>query len=853
MARRGGLLLGLLLLLAAAAGPGARAQCGDVEEDLAVRGDAVVTALLPLQAGPGCAADVPRGRRLAAAAMHVLAALRRHQYVPDVDVGLRIVNSCDSPSVARKVLVGAFVDLDCERLYSLGVLAGEDLSRSESVSELCAGLTQALWTLPESPEPEPQYGNALGTLLAAGPWPAADILTSSVHSDDDDEKDDGDDGVPEHQLDAAEQLADQAVENARLRGVCARRGHAPDGFRWSGPASRARVLVGAEAALRRMLRQHVLVPVEGPGSATPGPQLVLAPPDGVWSASTPLPRDALVLVPDPSPLRALMERLGEQARNLSDDAVAVPFPPDPEDVAAAVGLNDLVAVGRALIRAADLLKEGVGAFCDGEPAADENTTSTDAGGGSSASGPEEAQRQVCARLPATGLLLEELRASLPPQPQDEAVERLLEVRPDEVASRAAATAAYLLLRSPGPGRPLVPLARYRGGIWTIPDDALTKTDPETVDCPLLLASGEVEWVREAWVATVLTVAVLGTMCATAVAFFIATRILAGDILEGSATLSLLLLLAVLLAFASALPYCARGSGLVLCGLRLLAAPLAHSLLLSVMLGRALMLAACDHDGGLLSHVSGPLQAALCFFTLAVQVALSVQLGLLLSPAVCGWLSGPRFLILLSYDLLLLALLAVTAPFIATSRRNYREGMFFAATTVVLLALWIAWVSLYLAGGHAWRDAAMSGGVTAAAAAVLLGVFVPRTYLMAGAMVRDKLAAQLPAFARDHSITDLAFREVARGTGAAGAMMLGAGAGGGPGAALYDSVSLSGGGPCGSVSGSRGGRLARAAAASPNVYSDSYRHGHRTRPTTPLSPEGSLPRYDVPSPHKVTRF
>lgn len=55
-----------------------------------------------------------------------------------------------------------------------------------------------------------------------------------------------------------------------------------------------------------------------------------------------------------------------------------------------------------------------------------------------------------------------------------------------------------------------------------------------MDCPLLLASGQVEWVREAWVATVLTVAVLGTMAATAVAFFIASRILAGDILEGSA-------------------------------------------------------------------------------------------------------------------------------------------------------------------------------------------------------------------------------------------------------------------------------------------------------------------------------
>ena len=54
----------------------------------------------------------------------------------------------------------------------------------------------------------------------------------------------------------------------------------------------------------------------------------------------------------------------------------------------------------------------------------------------------------------------------------------------------------------------------------------------------------------------------------------------------------------------------------------------------------------------------------------------MQLCLLLSPAECSWLSGarsPRFLLLLSYGALLLALLCATAPFIFTSRRNYREG------------------------------------------------------------------------------------------------------------------------------------------------------------------------------------
>lgn len=165
-------------------------------------------------------------------------------------------------------------------------------------------------------------------------------------------------------------------------------------------------------------------------------------------------------------------------------------------------------------------------------------------------------------------------------------------------------------------------------------------------------------------------------------------------------------------------------------------------------------------------------------------------------------------------------------------------MFFAATTVVLVSVWLGWITLYLMGGHAWRDAAVGAGVAASATAVLLGVFIPRTYLMAGAMVRDKLAAQLPVLSRDSGITDLAFRDAGRGLGlGVGGAGLGTGLAGGLGAGLghglYDSVSLSG-----------AGGLGVARAASPNVYS--------TRPATPLTID-SYPRYEVPSPHKVTRF
>ena len=104
-----------------------------------------------------------------------------------------------------------------------------------------------------------------------------------------------------------------------------------------------------------MLRLLLQLPVEEEAP----PQLLLAPADGVWSGATPLPRDALLLLPDVSPLRALVSRLRENATSEQDEAA----PPDPEDVAAAVGLGDILAVGRVLLRAHDLLREGLAAFC----------------------------------------------------------------------------------------------------------------------------------------------------------------------------------------------------------------------------------------------------------------------------------------------------------------------------------------------------------------------------------------------------------------------------------------------------------------------------------------------------------
>lgn len=357
------------------------------------------------------------------------------------------------------------------------------------------------------------------------------------------------------------------------------------------------------------------------------------------------------------------------------------------------------------------------------------------------------------------------------------------------------------------------------------------------------------WRQDAWVAAVASISSVGIACSLAVSVFILVRICKGDMLEGNPSFSFLLLIAIDCTYCSILPFSFisdepyhRG---VICGLRIFGTSVSYALLFSIMLSRSFMLASCDQDGGFMSHVNGYLQTILCFFIAGVQVALSVQFwainSALLGSRQCASIyEGHLFLLLLSYDVFLLLLLVCTSPFIARSKRNYQEGIFFTAASVLCLIIFIGWSTTYVLVPRIWQDAAITGGLTATATAILVTVFIPRTYLMMTAIVRDHLASALPslAYTSSTSIQDINYRSTQ---------------------ALYDTVTPHPLVHPPEVTGQVNSNFYSEQPQSPldsgpstSTTKPSNQRGFGERRT--ISPENTYERYDAPpSPQKVTRF
>lgn len=267
----------------------------------------------------------------------------------------------------------------------------------------------------------------------------------------------------------------------------------------------------------------------------------------------------------------------------------------------------------------------------------------------------------------------------------------------------------------------------------------------------------INWRFETWVEVNASVAVIGALCAIAIFTFVMTRVCMGDILEGSPALSFFLLIAIFISYSSTLAFSLEPIGTqgdqtipsILCDLRVLGPPISYAILFSILLSRSLMLAASDQDGGFMSHVNGYLQAVLIFFICAVQFALSgqnlLQNSFLHSQTLScqSMYANHKFIILLSYNAFLLLLLITVIPFMIKSKRNYREGTFFSTAILAIFFVWVTWILLfYLLPSH-YSDAAVVLGLTGTATAILVSVFIPRTYLMTTAIVRDRIANTLP--------------------------------------------------------------------------------------------------------------
>ncbi|ALC46752.1 boss [Drosophila busckii] len=276
---------------------------------------------------------------------------------------------------------------------------------------------------------------------------------------------------------------------------------------------------------------------------------------------------------------------------------------------------------------------------------------------------------------------------------------------------------------------------------------------------------------DTWVAAGLTAAILGLIATLAVLVFIVVRISLGDVFEGNPVTSILLLLSLVLVFCSFVPFSMEYVGEqrnshvtfddvntlnTLCAVRVFIMTLVYCFVFSLLLCRALMLASIGSEGGFLSHVNGYIQAVICAFSVCVQLGMSIQLLVVMHMASesisCEniyygrWLWG-----LMAYDFLLLCCLVALVPFIYRSQRNYREGILIVIGAVLILIIWTVWIVLSLFGDE-WRDAAIPLGLQASGWAVLVGILIPRTFLIVRGIERSDIAQALP------SLTSLAFAQ-----------------------------------------------------------------------------------------------
>lgn len=278
---------------------------------------------------------------------------------------------------------------------------------------------------------------------------------------------------------------------------------------------------------------------------------------------------------------------------------------------------------------------------------------------------------------------------------------------------------------------------------------------------------------EAWVAAGLTTSCLGIVLCLTILTFLFSRICIQDVLEGNPTCSILLLFALILQFASFIPFSVEYTGYhqdmantaeafdkwnTHCSVKIFVVSLTYCLTFSLLLCRAVMLASIGSEGGFLSHVNGYIQSLICFFSTLVQVGLSTQLIVLMNTinkdVTCNDIYyGHWFWGIVGYDGFLLLMLVLLSPFVIKSQRNYKEGLLLVVGSVLCLIVWCVWVPICLMNNKS-REAAIPLGAQATALAILGGILVPRAILVIKSIARSDLVQALP------SLTSLAFAQAA---------------------------------------------------------------------------------------------
>lgn len=256
------------------------------------------------------------------------------------------------------------------------------------------------------------------------------------------------------------------------------------------------------------------------------------------------------------------------------------------------------------------------------------------------------------------------------------------------------------------------------------------------------------WVFGFWV-----LSFLGMLFCVSILVFILVKICKRDILEGNPMLTILMLVSTTFMYFSVIPFTLEGNGsnaTTICLARSLSITLSYAATFSLLLGRCILLASVSKEVGFMSHIAGSVQSFMSFFIFGVQCALSTHIF-----KNCQDLfRGSSFIYMLAYDVILLALSICFCPLVAKSRRNYKEGRYFAITSLMTGCCWSLWIPAYVLLGDEWKDQVLCFGLVVTASIFLSVLFIPRTYLMTIAETKDKLTSALPSLATVTSAIDL---------------------------------------------------------------------------------------------------
>lgn len=258
---------------------------------------------------------------------------------------------------------------------------------------------------------------------------------------------------------------------------------------------------------------------------------------------------------------------------------------------------------------------------------------------------------------------------------------------------------------------------------------------------------------EPWIFGFWVVSFLGMIFCISVMIFLLVKIFKRDILEGNPVLTLLLVISTFAMYLSVFPFTLIGDKHTQSTIyitRALCITLSYAATFSLMLGRSILLSSVSKELRFMSHIEGMVQAFMSLFIFGVQCALSVSI----IDHHQEIFQESHFLYILSYNMMLLALLMCFAPLIMRSRRNYKEGKYFAIASLLNGCCWCCWIPAYVLLGDAWRDPLLCFGLVATASVVLGTVFIPRTYLVTIAETRDKITNALPALATVASNMDI---------------------------------------------------------------------------------------------------